>query len=198
MNKSVYIITAFWMICAAFSLYSFRSLEQSNTWYVHTYEVIERNQKVFSFFNEAESCQRGYLLTGDGNLRFQYGVSTAGALATIAEAKTMISDNAPQQERLASVAKLANERIDQMDETIAIFEKKGYDPAKENLVRNLSTRHTDAIKRILRTVDDEERRLLEARKKTNEENFDNLHNVTYAALVISFLTFLVPFFRRFK
>ncbi|MHB8528717.1 MAG: CHASE3 domain-containing protein [Caulobacteraceae bacterium] len=81
-------------------------------WVAHTHRVIEQNQAVFLLVEQAESSERGYLLTQDR----RYLAPFAGALAKIPRAEaslaTMVSDNPAQAGRVRGLEDVISRRAD--------------------------------------------------------------------------------------
>src|SRR6185436_19372468 len=69
-------------------------------WVSHTHEVIEALDAVRSRITDAESAQRGFLLTGDeSNLSF-YSASKAALASRLVAVKKLCADNVSQFRRI--------------------------------------------------------------------------------------------------
>ncbi|SHN07139.1 CHASE3 domain-containing protein [Chitinophaga sp. CF418] len=61
----IWTITVLLVVSSVASFFSIRNLLQSAFWVDHTNAVIYRLENTLSFMKDAETGQRGYLLTGD-------------------------------------------------------------------------------------------------------------------------------------
>src|SRR5579862_2364189 len=83
---------------------------KSANWVAHTFEVEGGVASLRALLSEAESAQRGFLLTQDAEYLLSYDKSTAEILPTIEALKKLSSDSCSQQERLDSLAILLSRR----------------------------------------------------------------------------------------
>ena len=86
------------------SISTHRLLDEHQSLLVHTHQVIETTKDVLIGLDDAETGQRGYLLTGDPRDLRPY-TKALERLATLpATLRTQVSDNSTQAARLDTVA----------------------------------------------------------------------------------------------
>ena len=93
------------------SYLSIDSLLSSSEWVNHTYEVIAKLDHAESKVKEAESSQRGYLLSGDQLFLEPYSLSHDEAMRDIQDVKRLTTDNVSQQRNVETLNQLISRRF---------------------------------------------------------------------------------------
>jgi CHASE3 domain sensor protein len=85
---------------------SYRStglLVEAASWRDHTYEVLNSLDETIGQLSDAETGQRGYLLTGDETYLEPYRAAIKTVNQTVARLKNLTSDNPHQQKRIQAL-----------------------------------------------------------------------------------------------
>src|SRR5688572_10393979 len=77
-----------------------RSLVLASQTVNHTHRVLEHLAQVLSLLGEAESSQRGYIITGDASYLGPYDSAVRAVSSRLDSIRTLTSDNPSQQARL--------------------------------------------------------------------------------------------------
>ena len=77
----------------------------------HTNNVISELDRINIMLQEAESSQRGFLLTGDEAFLRPYEVNTKEIAEKIANVKQLTADNSAQQQNVSRLDYLINQRF---------------------------------------------------------------------------------------
>ena len=96
------------------SLFSYRSTQQlivTGSWVVHTYEVKAVLETVISELKDAETGQRGYLLTDEITYLKPYKISVAKINHNLNKLSSLTNDNNRQQQHLSRLTMLVNEKL---------------------------------------------------------------------------------------
>ncbi|HMD83093.1 MAG TPA: PAS domain S-box protein [Terriglobia bacterium] len=129
----------------------------------HTYQVMNSADSVLSLMKDAETGERGFLLTGDETYLAPYNSAIAALPRGLKELKDLTSDNPQQQARYHELSRLTGERLSVLKHAIELRKSSGVDAALA-LVRY--GRGEPAMDKLRSTLDDvmgEERRLLAER-----------------------------------
>jgi len=81
-------------------------LTETADWVEHTHKVLESLEGVLSDLKDAETGQRGYLLTGDDHYLEPYFAGTTAVHQKVADLRNLTRDNANQQRRLDALEPL--------------------------------------------------------------------------------------------
>lgn len=105
----------------------------SARWVDHTYKVIISINAVMSELKDAETAQRGFLLTGNEEFLTPYKQAVIKVPEQIERLKSLTHDNPAQYDSIARVEALINFRLNQLKRTI---EKQGLEdsPSNEHLL----------------------------------------------------------------
>ena len=91
-------------------------------WATHTLEVEDKLHEALASLGEAESAQRGYLLSGDATYLAPSTQAINTAHALLASLRTLTSDNAAQQLRLDTLDRLIGARLALLRSGIALMQ----------------------------------------------------------------------------
>jgi diguanylate cyclase (GGDEF)-like protein len=142
-------------------------VEKKLTWVIHTHEVINKSEKLLSTMTDAETGQRGFLLTGDIAYLEPYHRGVSFAEENLKVLLELTNDNQGQQERLLNIQKIMNKKFDELRETISWVsggKEQGKEAALVIVKKNTGKKYMDDIRMALVEFNNEELVLLEIRK----------------------------------
>jgi methyl-accepting chemotaxis protein len=159
-------LSGFTLIAIALVAYTNISrLIENEAWVKHTYQVQAKFESVLSEMANAETGERGYLLTGDDAYLEPYKAAIATVKGTLDDLRRLTSDNLNQQRRLASLAPLIDTRLAELKENIDRRRTQGLDAAVKVVVSNVGRRTMDQARAVIGEADQEERDLLAKRSE---------------------------------
>jgi signal transduction histidine kinase/DNA-binding response OmpR family regulator/CHASE3 domain sensor protein len=106
------------IVSSVASFFSIRNLLQSAYWVDHTNVVILRLESTLSKMKDAETGQRGYLLTGDEDFLEPYRGAADSIQASIKSIKALTGDNSDQQEEIERLRSLLVRRQVLLEQSI--------------------------------------------------------------------------------
>lgn len=151
---------------------------ESERWVRHTYEVLTVAERLLVSVTNAETAQRGYLLTGEETYREGYRTARQVAEEAAAEITRLTRDNARQRERLAGLQPVLRRRLDVMAEVMQARERGDASAAGRALQSGGGAALMQRIQAGMQAVRAEEERLLAERSAETDRQ------ATRAALVI--------------
>ena len=114
----------------------------------HTLEVLEQLQALLSTLQDAETGQRGYVLTGDDSYLAPYTNAQTALPEEFKSAHALILGNPEQQRRLDTLENDAADKMEELGETIAL-RRQGDTAAALKIVR---TNHGQAVMERIRAT----------------------------------------------
>jgi len=144
--------------------------EEKLKWVIHTHEVISVSDNLLSTMTDAETGQRGFLLTGDNNYLEPYYFGSVESTKLLDELVQITIDNPNQQQRLKIIKVLMNKKLSELKSTIDLMQDGNFDKALNIVKNNVGKQHMDDIRNELTAFNHEERLLLEQRKGDFREN----------------------------
>ena len=175
-------ISLFLLIASgAASFISIRNLLESARWVSHTHEVLQQLENESSIIKDAETGQRGFLLSGDRAFLKPYEGAAEKATQGLQTLKTLTADNNFQQANADSLRVAVNARFLLLQDLI---NKKSTGIAPSNLELQEGNLYMDKIRSIVNAMKTEENRLLTVRTSTLNSI------VSYVPFVIVFASLL--------
>ena len=132
----------------------------------HTHEVLASLETLLSQFQDAETGQRGYLLTSNQQYLEPYNSAKERIPEELKHFKDLTSDNPSQQKRCESMKKLNGLKLNELKETIDLHDEHQADRALELVKSNLGKKVMDEIREVVAAAKQEELQLLEKREQT--------------------------------
>jgi len=142
---------------------------EASEWRKHTYEVLRNLDETVARLVDAETGQRGYLLTGVDAYLEPYRAAIKNLDQTIGRLKSLTSDNPNQQKRIQILEPLVGEKLAELQQTIDLRKNKGLAAANRVVLEGSGKQAMDQIRAIIAEMANEEEDLLKLRtQKANE------------------------------
>lgn len=134
----------------------------------HTLLVLNDTQQLLRHLVDAESGERGYLITNRRAFLEPYAAGLAVIPADIERLRKRVADNPAQQERMARLLPLIDEKLDQLRTAIEQHDTVGEEAVVPLVAQNGSRRTMDHIRDLIDEMGAEERALLVTRRADRE------------------------------
>jgi signal transduction histidine kinase len=171
------------------SVVSFMSLSQNGNdgaWVTHTYVVLEKLDAVLTNSIDAETGQRGYIITGEVSYLEPYNNARGHVRQNLAELRTLTADNANQQSALDLLEPATATMLSTLQERIEIRDREGLAAAAE-LVRTRSAKlHMDEIRALIAGMRLEENGLLKSRSEEADASLRKTRVVIVVGEILGF------------
>ncbi|MEV0132482.1 CHASE3 domain-containing protein [Dactylosporangium sp. NPDC050688] len=138
----------------------------------HTYEVLAAVDEIGDTLKDAETGQRGYLITGEDQYLEPYRNATQAIEAKLREVATLTRDNAAQQQRIAELRPLVTAKFAELQQTIDLRRQQGFDAARAVVLTDQGKTVMDQIRSVLDALSEAESSLLAARAASTEDTAD--------------------------
>ncbi len=154
------------VIVVGLGVVSYRSssfLLQTGQQVTHTHDVLRQIQLVLSTLKDAETGQRGYLLTGADPFLEPYTAALQQINPEVEALRSLTADNPAQQRRLDTLQPLIRTRLQSLQETIDLRRQRGPEAAITRVKNESGKRLMDDIRQVMADMEAEERTLLDRR-----------------------------------
>jgi methyl-accepting chemotaxis protein len=156
-----------------------RSTEQRK----HSYDVISDLDKVMQELLDAQSGQRGFIITGQEIYLQPYNAAVSEIDGTLKDLRQQTASDLPQQKRLFAFEALVAERLERLKATIGVRRTEGFKAALDRVLSGQGEQKMDDIRRAVADMRaDEGLAWRESDSKTE----------TSATLTISVILFGIP------
>jgi diguanylate cyclase (GGDEF)-like protein/PAS domain S-box-containing protein len=175
-----------------------RKLIRDSNLVAHSHEVLDELEGTLSAIKDAETGQRGYIITGDEEYLKPYTAALPVINQRIERLRQLTASDPEQPRRLADLEREIDERLQLMAEVIALRKTDGFSAAERAVSTGRGKRMMDDIRSTVAEMSDRENALLERRRIESNASARNT-TITLAllgALLIGFLPAGYLFIRR--
>ncbi|HEX8202333.1 MAG TPA: CHASE3 domain-containing protein, partial [Isosphaeraceae bacterium] len=141
-----------------------RTIDSSDRWIDHTREVIIELERAASTLKDAETGQRGFLLTGDEDYLEPFRAATARMDVTLDHLAALTADNPSQQRRIAELKRLKAAKMEELRRTIALRAEVGLEAALAVVRTDRGRQVMDQARQVVVAMAEEEDLLLAQRR----------------------------------
>jgi len=180
----------FLTLLVGLTFYGTQQLTERNHWVVHTHETIQATQETLSYLKDAETGQRGYLLTGNDRYLEPYRAAVANIKSSIDRLRALTVDNERQKANIDQLEVQCNLKMEELRETIDLRRSKGMEEAMAVVKSDRGKSYMDGARKCVGDIEDEERHLLNSRESEAQDKAAVLTGGLYFGAVATLL-FLV-------
>lgn len=155
---------------------------------VHTYEAIDTTKDVLIGLDDAETGQRGYLLSGDPRYLNPYNNALTRLTVLRGTLKAHISDNEDQMTRVDRLDGLIDEKLGALKQSIDVHDTVGPEAARSLEVAMMEQATMDKIRQVIGAITENEKALLATRQSKIDSDETLIRIVAILVGVASFLT----------
>jgi len=175
------------------------AVQDSNQgWVDHTQQVQLELAEFESLLKDAETGQRGYLYTGDPRYLEPYNNSVAQGYPHVDRLAELTADNPRQQERVARLRTLKQQKLDEMAQTLKAFDEGNKELARSIMLSGRGKATMEEIRAITAEMRREESSLEATRLQAVSNSARSIVRTLYlaAALAVIGLVLLAFFIIR--
>ena len=126
----------------------------------HAHEVVEQLDHLLAEMTDAETGQRGYLITGSVRYLAPYERATARIADTLHAIRVLTADDSAEEERLNRLVPLVASRLAIMRETMDLYDREGLAAARQHVLTDRGKTVMDDIRKLVGEMDRAERMVL--------------------------------------
>ena len=148
------------------AIISYRSsveLTETARWVGHTHEVREHLATTLSALQDAETSQRGYVITGRHQFLRQYRAARLALGERLRRLRRLVADNPSQRRNLEELRKITRRRLVALRQGIAARQRGDVELARRIITRGEGTRLMNGARELMGSMQEFEGRLLQER-----------------------------------
>lgn len=176
------------VLSAALPYHNFQLLRNGEQWVNHTMEVLHAADALRIAITDAESGQRGFLLTQEPEYLEPYEDARQKISQHINYLLSLTEDNSSQSRYLKKIEELTTAKFDELQQTIDLQNQSKREEALGIVTSDRGNKIMEQIRDLLNDFQEGERALLNERVKATNEHFQA---ALYSFLFITFLNFLL-------
>lgn len=148
------------LLIGAVSFSAFDTLRETRQLVAETRIVIEHAQRLLGAVVDAETAQRGYLLTGDRRYLAPFDLGVATIRRDSVNLRRLTTGNVEQQHRLDTLNRLIAARLDRLTEVTTVRRTEGVAAAIREVRDGQGLALMDSARQVVGRIQAEERELL--------------------------------------
>lgn len=156
---------------AAVSYLNARLLREDSWAVEQTHLVLEALDNVQLAVVDAETGQRGFLLTGEKQYLEPYTLALATIERRVARLDSLTESQSHQQDRLRAINRAIEAKLVELAETLRLYASGGFDAAQQLVKQDSGKREMDVLRDAIREMKDSERAALEQRTLESRTTF---------------------------
>ncbi|MEO5721563.1 MAG: CHASE3 domain-containing protein [Chthoniobacterales bacterium] len=172
------------LISGGLSLRNVRQLSQNEARVVHTHEVLDSLQEFQRTLIDAETGQRGYIITGEQIYLEPYRAALSSVHAQLNRLSALALDDLPQQGRLATLKEMVEQRLAGFQKGIAIREAEGFENARSFVLTGRGRREMDAIRAAVGQMEAANRELLALRERRSRSSVQRAVGTIWVSVLL--------------
>jgi signal transduction histidine kinase/DNA-binding response OmpR family regulator/CHASE3 domain sensor protein len=181
------------------SVYSTNGLIENSKLVNHTNEVLRQSEMVISYMKDAETGQRGFLVTKEPSFLQPYNGAYEKVMNALHNVKDKTTDNPVQQKNIEEAKALIDAKFDQMKRTIDISTKRS-GLEQEDVDARLTEMRSgkkmmDDLRAVVERIKTEEKRLLDIRSQEQVRYISYTPVLVIVAALISILITVLSYIR---
>ena len=186
---------AMFIILGIISLLMSNKLKTSIGLNMHTYEVLQNQEQILSLLMDAETGQRGYIITGEERYLEPYNLAVKDVFTKINDVLELTKENANQQQRLSTLKSLVTDKFTELNQTIETRKIKGFDAALQIIITDKGKKIMDDIRSVIAESEKEENDLRNSRMLTmNSDIRATKYVIIYGSSFCIILIIIIGFF----
>ncbi|MEH2054087.1 response regulator [Nostoc sp.] len=160
----------------------------------HTYQVLSQLEDLNLQLTNAETGQRGYIITGEQRYLEPYNAAIQVINQKVREIQRLTVDNPNQQNRLDILQPLLTERMAVMKDVIELRQTQGLEASQKAVLTDQGKQLMDNIQKVIQAMKNEENALLKMRsEKARAAAQQTLASIVYSIPLFSLLLALIGF-----
>ncbi|MCC5608390.1 response regulator [Nostoc sp. CHAB 5834] len=182
---------------ATIGLISYQStneLIQTSAKESHTYQVLSQLEDLNLQLTNAETGQRGYIITGEQRYLEPYNAAIQVLNQKVKELQRLTADNPNQQNRLDILQPLLTERMAAMKDVIELRQSQGLEASQKAVLTDEGKQLMDNIQKVIQAMKNEENALLKQRsEKAKAAGRQTIATIVYSIPLFSLILALIGF-----
>jgi PAS domain S-box-containing protein len=199
-SLSILALTIGIVILVGFNVVSYQMLQHERehmSLVKHSRQIIDAVDEILSAMKDAETGQRGYLLTGDPQYLEPYQTATKYIRSDLEALRGLVQGNPVQQRRSDQLTALIEQKLQELRETIQLRQTHPIG-APQTLHTDRGKQVMDDIRSVTQAMDQEERGFLQLRWDQQQFYVQREHRAVFFGSVTSmfFITLALIMFTR--
>ncbi|PZQ44337.1 MAG: histidine kinase [Micavibrio aeruginosavorus] len=182
----------FFIVTGYLAVNNVKDLRESTALVTRTHEMLLSYNSLLSLMKDAETGQRGYIITGEQSYLEPYTEARKQITLTLQDLRSRRIDNPKYQESVAAIENNVNLKLRELEDTINVRRTKNFNAAYSIIITDQGKAAMDSIRQLLGELTVEEKSLRAGRIDRMDASFKStLTSGVLSAMCGAFLSLLV-------
>lgn len=177
MTISFALVIVMFLIASIVTLKNTKQLGEDYDKVNHTHEVLEKIELVLGDLKDAETGQRGFIITGLENYLDPYNSALKSVRKNISDLELLTIDSDFQQQQIIKLDSLVTNKLDELETTI-YKRRTSFEAAKKIVLSEEGKVFMDDIRSVMIEMTNHENKLLKERETSSEQDTNNANIIT--------------------
>jgi PAS domain S-box-containing protein len=154
-----------------------------------TRQILQHTESLLSAVKDAETGQRGFVITGDDQYLDPYNSAVAALPSELSQLRALSANRPTVRPRIDALEVLVREKLEELNDTILLRRKQGFQAALEVIKTDRGKKTMDEIRRVGGEIENEvyTRLMIESRQWQQEGQRTQLTMALGAGILFCFL-----------
>ncbi|MDC7683219.1 response regulator [Asticcacaulis sp. BYS171W] len=181
------LVALFFIISGVISFSNIATLNKDAKLVAQTHEVILGLSELLSTVKDAETGQRGYVLTGKDTYLEPYTQGVQNVQERLSAVDTLIAGTPSQEARMVSLKYRIKSKLEELEETVRLRRDKGFDAAAALVGTDRGRADMDQVRVLIAAMQSEER----ARRVQRLDEMASAYNTAVFSTVLAAISGIV-------
>ena len=177
------VVAVFFFISGIISYVNIQTLNRDSEQIAHTHEVLLGLNNILSTMKDAETGQRGFVITGQESYLDPYNEALNGIEEQVLRIEQLTRDNPDQQRRIAPLKSHIAAKLQELSTVIEMRRSEGVQAAMARVATNRGKEDMDAIRAQVALMQTTESSL----RKTRVAEMDSAYDTAVASISVTAL-----------
>jgi len=136
------------LVVSFLSYQDWSAFQRSASQVTHSRELLQQVEQTLSSIRDAESGERGFVLTGDAQYLDAYNVAVAALPSELSRLRALVAEEPALRTRVLTLDSLITEKLSELEETVALRQNEGFKAALKVVETNRGKHSMDDIRMI--------------------------------------------------
>jgi PAS domain S-box-containing protein len=171
--------------------WTLRQVNDSDNWVEHTRNVISHNRQLLSDIKDAESAERGFIITGDENYLEPFYSAAKDIPPAASNLRQLVTDNPSQQYKVQALEDLIARRLEVLNNAFGKRRESGFTAAQAIVIAGGGRAAMEQIRDLGQEIENQEYQLLEQRSHTREKRVNAGFDLAVGATLLAIIGFIL-------
>ena len=154
-----------------FAYHNIRQMHDDARMVDHTHHVLAALENIISLAKDAETGQRGYIITGEPSYLEPYNAALSAINEPVRTLEQLTRDNPAQQARIPVLKNRIANRLNILEERLVLRREKGLEAVREAFLTGRGKAEMNELRKQVDEMASVERQLLEVRSERSQRTY---------------------------